>query len=100
MENAKVKSISNYFTKHQSINFDQIACNCDSNGSSSQQCDSHGNCICNKGYSTYEFPFRFANTPTQKCDKCASGYFGFPVCIGIIIVLKRKSKFCTYPEKF
>ena len=87
MENAKVKSISNYFTKHQSINFDQIACNCDSNGSSSQQCDSKGDCICKKGYSSMQgFPMR-GQIPKEKCDKCAGNYFGFPVCRGKIKIL-------------
>lgn len=45
------------------------ACNCDSRGAVSGQCDElNGRCSCRVGYSG------------EQCNSCARGYYGFPRC--------------------
>ena len=49
-----------------------LECNCDSNGSNSTSCDSHGMCTCKPNFTG------------SKCTECLSGFFGFPECKGKI----------------
>ena len=52
-----------------------VECNCDTDGSSSQVCDStSGKCSCKSELIVGD-----------KCDKCKPGYFGFPDCKGKVI---------------
>ena len=50
-----------------------IECNCDQDGSKSDNCDDVGKCSCKLGFEE------------DKCDTCAQGFFGFPYCQGIYI---------------
>ena len=52
--------------------FFEIVCGCDSNGSTTLQCNANGKCNCQVGYSG------------DKCNQCAADYFGYPTCKGII----------------
>ena len=44
------------------------ACNCNNLGSVNLSCSSNGVCSCKHGFTG------------NKCNECASGYFGFPAC--------------------
>ena len=46
------------------------ACNCNTQGSNSNNCDANGVCSCK------------TNIINAKCDTCQSGFFNFPVCEG------------------
>ena len=52
---------------HEST-FSDLACGCDSNGSTATECDSNGKCTCKLGFNGV------------KCDQCANGYSGYPNC--------------------
>ena len=68
--NSKIKRQLSF--KFNFLRFFEIVCGCDSNGSTTLQCNANGKCNCQVGYSG------------DKCNQCAADYFGYPTCKGII----------------
>ena len=49
-----------------------LDCKCDLNGSTTLQCDVHGDCNCREGFTG------------SKCDACEPNYFNYPSCQGML----------------
>ena len=58
------------FHSHNSQYHYTLDCDCNNQGSTSEECNSSGNCFCK------------LNVIGSKCIKCDTGYYGFPHCKG------------------
>ena len=63
--------------------FEITACQCDSDGSTTMQCDSEGICKCAIGFIGEKCGECNIGYSGDKCDTCRAGYYGYPDCKGI-----------------
>ena len=52
-------------------------------GSTSEECDSTGQCTCKKGFVGSKCKECDTGFSGEKCDSCDSGFFNYPDCKGL-----------------
>ena len=61
-----------------------LDCKCDLNGSTTLQCDVHGDCNCREGFTGSKCGECKPNVIGDKCDACEPNYFNYPSCQGML----------------
>ena len=63
------------------LHFSISECVCNSNGSTSLDCDEdYGNCSCKEGFGGIKCHECMPNVIGDKCDTCQPGFWGYPSC--------------------
>ena len=77
----KVCLNKSYFQKKILYNFSIAECECNSDGSTSLDCDEdYGTCSCKEGFDGLKCHKCMPNVIGDKCDTCQTGFFGYPSC--------------------
>ena len=77
----KVCLNKSYFQKKILYNFSIAECECNSDGSTSLDCDEdYGNCSCKEGFAGIKCHECMPNVVGNKCDTCEPSFFDFPSC--------------------
>ena len=65
------------------ILFSVSECNCNSNGSTTLQCDADGDCACIGGFDGKTCDICKERLTGSKCNECEPNHFGYPSCQGL-----------------
>ena len=78
-----------------SIFFSISECVCNSDGSTSLDCDEdYGNCSCKEGFGGIKCHECMPNVIGDKCDTCQPGFLGYPSCQEGLSIIRSLSLYC------
>ena len=87
------------FLKSQSY-FSFPDCQCHPEGSIGLECDSKGDCSCREGYAGVKCHECLPNVVGDWCDKCQTGFFGYPSCREGLSIIRSLSLYCIVALKY
>ena len=64
------------------------------------ECDSKGVCSCREGYTGIKCHECLPNVVGDWCDKCQTGFFGYPSCREGLSIIRSLSLYCIVALKY